>query len=68
MSTTSVSEAYYLVRIGSWSEEDLERWVQKRISDKVDEVSTEYYDRLLEKEEAKKYSYDSYGEYRSKWY
>lgn len=68
MSITSVNEAYYLVRIGSWSEEDLERWIQKRISDKVDEVSTEYYERILEKEEAKKYSYEGYGEYRGKWY
>lgn len=69
MSITSVSEAYYLVRIGSWSEEDLERWIQRRISDKVDEVSTEYYERILEKEEAKKYSYEeTYGTYRTRWY
>ena len=69
MSIISVSEAYYLVRIGSWSEDDLERWIQKRISDKVDEVSTEYYERILEKEEAKKYSYEeSYAQYRGKWY
>jgi hypothetical protein len=31
-------------------------------------VSTEYYERILEKEEAKKYSYEGYGEYRGKWY
>lgn len=47
MSVTSANEAYFLVRVGSWSEDDLERWVQKRISDKVDEVSEEYYERVL---------------------
>ena len=75
MSTTkiTVNEAYYLVRIGSWSEEDLERWIQKRISDKIDEVTTEYYDRILEKEANKRdqerYGYlDNYGDFRGKWY
>lgn len=73
MSVTSVNEAYFLVRVGSWSEDDLERWIQKRISDKVDEVSTEYYARMLEKEavrrDQEKYgAMDSYGEYRGKWY
>jgi len=69
VSITSVNEAYYLVRIGSWSEDDLERWIQKRISDKVDEVSTEYYKHILETEDAKKYSYEeNYGFDRNKWY
>ena len=73
MSITSVNEAYYLVRIGSWSEDDLERWIQKRISDKIDEVTTEYYEKILEKEANKRdqerYSYlGNYGEYRGKWY
>lgn len=73
MLTISVDEAYYLVRIGSWSQEDLEAWVQKRISDKIDEVTTEYYERILEKEaqrrDREQYGYlDNYGDFRGKWY
>lgn len=47
MSTINIDEVYYLVRIGSWSEADLERWVQKRISDQVDEVTADFYEKML---------------------
>ena len=28
---TTTDEAYFLVRVGTWSQDDLEAWVQKRI-------------------------------------
>lgn len=28
---TTTAEAYFLVRVGSWSEDDLEEWIQGRM-------------------------------------
>ena len=29
--TTSTAEVYFLVRVGSWNEDDLEEWCQERM-------------------------------------
>lgn len=52
MLVASPEEAYFLVRVGSWSEDDLERWVQKRISDKLDQVTSELYEEMYYEKKA----------------
>ena len=47
MSTINIGEVYYLVRIGTWSPEDLERWVQKRISTELDQATADFYEKLV---------------------
>lgn len=41
---TTLSEVYFLVRVGSWDEDDLENYIQER----VDEVSEEHFDKGYE--------------------
>jgi hypothetical protein len=40
---TSVSEVYFLVRVGSWDEDDLENWAQERADALMDEVHERAY-------------------------
>ena len=40
---TSVSEVYFLVRVGSWDEDDLENWAQERADEQMDDVHTNAY-------------------------
>lgn len=37
---TTVSEVYFLVRVGSWDEDDLESYIQER----AEELNQEHYD------------------------
>jgi flagellar biosynthesis/type III secretory pathway protein FliH len=41
---TTLSEVYFLVRVGSWDEDALENYIQER----VDEVSDEHFDKGYE--------------------
>lgn len=36
--TTTTAEAYFLVRVGSWSEDDLEDWIQGRMQANDDDT------------------------------
>jgi flagellar biosynthesis/type III secretory pathway protein FliH len=37
---TTTAEVYFLVRVGSWDEDDLENWVQER----MDEAADQHFD------------------------
>lgn len=50
----TVSEAYYLVRIGSWSEEDLAKWVNARVAEYADAEAELIYQKVLEEERRSK--------------
>ena len=41
---TSISEVYFLVRVGSWDEDDLENWAQERVDAQMEEVHVQAYD------------------------
>ena len=41
---TTVAEAYFLVRVGSWDEDDLDNWAQERADDQADDVHARAYE------------------------
>jgi flagellar biosynthesis/type III secretory pathway protein FliH len=41
---TTVSEVYFLVRVGSWDEDDLENWAQERADEQLDNVHDKAYE------------------------
>ena len=41
---TTTAEVYFLVRVGSWDEDDLENWVQERIDDTADQHFDQGYE------------------------
>lgn len=57
--TTTVSEVYFLVRVGSWGDDDLENYIQERIDNALDETYETVYNEGYEqgKEDGKEEMY-----------
>lgn len=67
MSTASVDEAYFLVRVGSWTQEDLERWVAEQIVAALDKQYEQVKHDIKEEERYNQYKYDYNQSYRNPW-
>ena len=68
---TTVDEAYFLVRVGSWTQEDLERWVADQIFAALNSQEEQIRNDIKEEERYKRYTTEygsSYGNYRDPWH
>ena len=42
--TTTIGEVYFLVRVGSWGEDELEDYIQERVDQALEESHTDIYE------------------------